>query len=342
MTFRLALQQPVAALALCVCAAAGAQSPPPAQARDAERSAAPCESISFDPAGTIKIPPGAKLPPQGVVVRVLIESVDTKSEPKVTVAFNSGDQAFADAVVAVARELRFACVKGGASPPRFQQEVQFVGGETPRVVEGLIRPVDVRSAADPASGCFKSAEGLPRMPQTLFTGTNIRRDTPNQEQAVVIVAMTFAGPDVAPEASILFSRGDKSLEAIALAYVAEHRWPCMKAGDPPLEAAQVFTHFKEEPNKGTLRQFLGAVDRITEQKVRFDFTTMGCPFSFRMTYLRPFLKNSVSEVGEPKAFRADFLAWLEQVSFKPELNPDNKLVGRDYEVSVPCLVLDLL
>lgn len=336
----------LAASLLCLSALADAQPTPAATASDATHGQVACEKTSFDGKGGIVAPAGAIVPPQGAVVRALLQFDDPRAEPAVTVTFNSGNQAFADAVVAEAKTYRFDCVKTGDAPLRFTQEVQFVGGDAPKVVLGSIRPVAQRQDLE----CFTSADGNPRVPITfkwdaMITGSNVRRQDLQLQPRIIIVAMTFSAPDVPPEASILFSRAEGSFEGAVLDYVAGHRWACMKKGDPPVRTVQTFRYLFEDhapaPAEFTLQQFLGAIDKITEQKVRFDFTTMGCPFKFSLNYVQPFMPNGVQEIGGSDPNRREFVHWLHGVTVKPALNPDNKLVDREIEVSVPCLILDL-
>lgn len=348
---RSALRHLVGALALGLCALVQAQIAPDMSASGPDRALRRCESATFERGIKVGVPPGTKVPLQGVVVRVLLEVQELDADPTVAVTFNSGDQEFAEAVIKEAKTYRFPCAKKDKAPLRYTQEIQFVAGETPKLIWGSIRPATEMLAVAPGnSGCFISADGKPRAEASsplsdLSIGKVVGRSESEANPGVVIAAMTFRGPDVAPETKILFRRGNERLAGSVLDWAAEHRWSCMKVGDPPVEGVQVFRFLpgREEPlpNTGTLQQFLGAVDKLTEQKVRFDFTTMGCPFKFRLTYMRPFTSNDVTEAGGADSNRREFVEWLRTVAFKPELNPDNKLVDRDFEVSVPCLVLDL-
>ncbi|MBE2245476.1 MAG: hypothetical protein IAE86_22190 [Burkholderiaceae bacterium] len=54
------------------------------------------------------------------------------------------------------------------------------------------------------------------------------------------------------------------------------------------------------------------------------------------------MSNEVVEVGDANPNRREFVHWLREANVKPELNTGNKLVDRTFEISVPCLVLDLL
>lgn len=340
----------VLALTLSVSAAANAQTALTTPVSEPGRTLPPCESTTFETATPIPVPHGATVPQQGVVVRVSLEYEDLKAAPAVTVMFNSGDQAFADAVVANAKELRFECARTGDAPVRFYREVQFIAGDVPRAVLGALRPPDDEGRIARNTGCFRSADGSPRAeggsPLSSFSiGSVVSRSESEVNPGIVLAAMTFRGPDVPPETKILFRRGSERLETSVLDYVREHRWSCMKAGDPPVNTVQSFVYVTDklpEPNKPTLQQLLTAIDGIAEQKVRFDFTTMACPFSFRLTYWRPFTSNEVVEVGGADPNRREFTLWLRRVTVQPVLDPGNKLVGRELEVSVPCVVLDLL
>lgn len=342
-----------AAVAFCLSAWAGAQTAPAASAASAGNAQAgprwSCDSYWFELVDAPAAPEGMPIPVQGVVVRVALDYEDVNAKPTVAVTFNSGDQAFADAVVRKAKTYRFLnCVPRDGSPLRFEQEVQFVGGAAPTVVAGRVR--SVAKPADESNACLRDADGQPRPTWTSYlvrqaTGTRFVRG--DYGRGLIIVEITFRGPDVPPESKVLFRRGSRQLESMALDYVDKHRWTCWRKGNPAFKTVQVFQfRAPDEPEstpvKGSLQQFLAAIDKVTEQKVRFDFTTMGCPFKFRLQYLRPFTSNEVAEVGGPNPSRREFVDWLREVNFKPEINPNDKLVDSDFEVSVPCLVLDLL
>ncbi|MCO5124885.1 MAG: hypothetical protein M9915_14210 [Rhizobacter sp.] len=352
MIFRRALGCLVAAALSGLCAIAHAQIAPDVSASAPNRALPPCESATFERGIKVGVPPGTQVRPLGVVVRVLLEFPEVNAEPTVTVTFNSGDQAFADVVIEEAKTYRLPCLKkDNALLLRYVQEVQFVGGDAPKVIWGPIRPAERGSLVAPKTDCFKSADGSPRWslqsPGGPAIGIVLSRGTQSSSAGGSVIAkITFRGPDVAPETEILFRRGDRYFEHSVRDYVAGYRWTCMKEGDLPVETRQVFNFLPRDaapvPARLTLQQFLGAVDKIAEQKVRFDFTTMGCPFTFRLHYMMPFWLNDVAEVGGAKPDRREFVEWLRNIKAKPELNLDNKLVDRDFEVSVPCLVLDLL
>ncbi|MBE2241267.1 MAG: hypothetical protein IAE86_00805, partial [Burkholderiaceae bacterium] len=305
MRFGSALRCLLAVCAIGLHAPAHAQTTPAAAASGVE---AACESGTFGKTGTFVVEPGLKVPPEGVIVRLVLQFSEPMVEPEVTVGFNSGDPAFADAAIAVAKAQRLACAQRGKQPLRYTQELQFVDGEVPKGVVWPIRSINERRAADGDATCFKSADGRPRFPNKLpwnglVPGSNLAALPPDDVQPKTIIAkLEFSGPNVAPKATILFSRGGKRFDAAVLDYVAEHRWSCMKAGDPPVEAVQVFNYVfdghEPTPVALTLQQFLGAVDKVSEKKAYFDFRTMGCPFSMRMTYLQPFMSNEVVEVGD--------------------------------------------
>lgn len=344
-----ALRHLVGALSLGIGMAAVAQTAPAASGASVAVTELRCDEVWFEPKPIPVAPVGVAVPTQGVVVRVLLEYQDVDGLPSVTVIFNSDAPAFAETALKAASAQRIRCVRPGPGPIRFMQEIRFIGGDAPKVDPG--RVIGIRTSPA-AKDCLRSADGGPLPPWDemwggMQTGSNVNKQAfSERSRGIVIVALTFRSPDLAPEAKVLFRRGDARLEESALEYVANHRWKCMTAGDRPVETAQTFRYrgYREAdapPTKGTLQQFLGIVDKLTEQKVRFDFTTMGCPFTFRFTYQQHFLPNKVVEVGGSDLNRKDFVDWLGRITVKPGLNSDNKLVDRDFEVSVPCLVLDL-
>lgn len=344
-----ALRHLVGALSLAIGAVAGAQTAPAASAASSAFTDQPCDEVWFEPQPIPVAPVGAPIPSQGVVVRIVLEYQDVDGLPSAAVIFNSGGTAFAEATLRAASAQRIRCARPGPGPIRFMQEVRFVGGDAPKVDPG--RVIGIRTSPA-AKDCLRSADGGPLPPWDemwggMQTGSNVNKQAFSERaRGIVIIKLTFRSPDLAPETKVLFRRGDARLENSALEYVANHRWTCMKAGDRPFEASQTFRFLgygetEPTPNKGTLQQFLGIVDKLAEQKVRFDFTTMGCPFVVRFNYTQPFQPNGVVEIGGRDLNRNEFVAWLSRVNVKPALNPDNKLVDRDFEVSVPCLVLDL-
>ena len=120
-------------------------------------------------------------------------------------------------------------------------------------------------------------------------------------QGVVFAQYTFTDPSAPPKVDILYDGGAPRFARVVERYAAQYRVPCMKPADGPLTAEQQF-HFQIDGEKNSvlknapLPAFVGALDRLESQHVRFDFNTMGCPFDVRFVLRQPYLENVIGEV----------------------------------------------
>ncbi|MDH4050365.1 MAG: hypothetical protein OEU93_02230 [Rubrivivax sp.] len=60
-----------------------------------------------------------------------------------------------------------------------------------------------------------------------------------------------------------------------------------------------------------------------------------------MTYFQPFQRNTVEQVGEARAERRDFLAWLSKIPLRLASRGQLDVLGDQFTVSVPCAKLNL-
>ena len=138
---------------------------------------------------------------------------------------------------------------------------------------------------------------------------------------------------------------EPSLASSVLASVGRYRLPCMPPGMRPIDAMQLFRfqysdeirHFKDM----TLATFVGAIDGLASENVRFDLSTMGCPFDLRFTMYRPYFKNRVLEIGSVEPARREFLDWMRRQRLRLNHDQFKHLLGDSMTISVPCGVLDL-
>lgn len=87
--------------------------------------------------------------------------------------------------------------------------------------------------------------------------------------------------------------------------------------------------------------FVGHLKDLDTHRVRFDFATMGCPFTVELGMNQPYAPNSAGEVGGTNLNRTAFLAWLRGVSLRTPRETERFLVGATMRVLVPCGALDL-
>lgn len=194
-----------------------------------------------------------------------------------------------------------------------------------------------------------------RLPQACIDATMKSAQPPvyprdaiaRQEAGMVLTKLTFTGPDTPPEVKILFEPRSQSLVNAVQSAVARYRMPCADAGAAPISATQTFDFKIEGAAKYSLQrdltlvQFAGLIDDLKSQKVRFDFTTMGCPFDVKLKVYRPYMDNRVGELADRNPGRREFLEWLRKTDLQIPTRAMKDVLGSEMIVSVPCMVLDL-
>ncbi|MEP7295672.1 MAG: hypothetical protein ABI702_05740 [Burkholderiales bacterium] len=273
-----------------------------------------------------------------VVVRVRMRFTSASAPPVVDVRFNNGAEAFADAVRKHVAGYRLPCLAAGLDIDSVQ-EFQFMSRvPEPAVLKSAARNPD-GSRALPES-CMAGVLGVqdPEFPSSLVTPVKAGN---------VLVRLTFAAPDLPPAADVLYDSEQPRLRAAVLDSVRRYRMPCLVPGDSPLVVSRAFM-FKYDSAQTpqfkstlTLQQLIRAVKGFEQQKVRFDFGTMGCPFQVSVAPYQPYANNRVQEVGDRKPDRREFLEWLRNVTFDFPPAVMRTAMGEPTTVSVPCAVLDL-
>ena len=157
-----------------------------------------------------------------------------------------------------------------------------------------------------------------------------------------IVRLRFASPTDPPEAQIVAGPPHGVLRRALEDFVTSYRLPC-QTGEPM--SLDVLFHFRIEGgerafvNDMTLRQFVGLARSVPP--ARFDFNAMGCPFDLRVTHFQPYKPHGIGQLGEARAERLDFIAWLSQVQLRLDDKTALAVLGSEFTVSVPCGTLDL-
>lgn len=185
--------------------------------------------------------------------------------------------------------------------------------------------------------------------------------------AVVRVVMRFDSANEPPRVDVKFNNGGALSEKAVLEHVGTYRLPCLKpgssatasqefqfvspapatkVGEKPIVAAQKFLFAYEGYAPAQLKPKLALVQSLTlvkdmnSHKVRFDLTTMGCPFEVDVTAYTPYMPNGVGEVGPRDPNRREFLEWLRAVTFEFPPAAKRTAIGSSSRITVPCAVLD--
>jgi hypothetical protein len=268
-------------------------------------------------------------------VRLSLRFTAPDRRPEVTVLFRAASDAMVDAVEWHVRDYRLPCLSGAAVTA--VQEFVFRPRATEPITWTPLRPTRDRDDAELRAHCLRTPAELPEV-----RGSRMQREVSN-----IFVDMTFTAPDASPAVTLAYSNAGASQEAAVRAYVAQYRLPCLPAGAKPATLRQ---HFQYRPygvsarvfkDAITLLDFLSNMKGIREQRVAFDFNSMGCPFQVAWTLGKPKLDNSVGQVGTPDTNRTEFLVWLRGLEMDMKESRFEQLVGRTVLVNVGCGKLEL-
>ena len=309
-------------------------------------AAAPGNSIHVEPApsalaclqenavGPMTYPQRAAEQKIGGIVRVRLTFSAANSAPDAQVFFDAVGNEFRIEVLDRVARYRLPCLKPGDKPVVATQEFQFVPGDGRKVLWGQVRS---DTGPTPDIQCLTGAEQVPLYPQS-----QVDRVT----QGTVLAEFTFTDGSRPPDSRILFDGRSPRFASVVQDYIRGYRLPCMKAGDEPVRATQTFS-FKMG-GEGTilvrdvqLARFLAAVEGIGTQKVRFDFTTMACPFQLTFVLFQPYASNGVGEIERSDPNRREFIEWLKTVRLKFNERALAEVLGDSMTIAVPCAIVDL-
>jgi len=278
----------------------------------------------------------------GAVVRVVMRFDSANEPPRVDVKFNNGGALSEKAVLEHVGTYRLPCLKPGSSATA-SQEFQFVSpAPATKIIEAPLRDdtPDTRVSKE----CLR---GVLEAPKPDFPQRRLIADTRDMvEPGIVLTRMTFSRPDAPPAVEILYDGGDRRLASAVESAIEAYRLPCAKVGEKPIVAAQKFLFAYEGYAPAQLKPKLALVQLLTlvkdmnSHKVRFDLTTMGCPFEVDVTAYTPYMPNGVGEVGPRDPNRREFLEWLRAVTFEFPPAAKRTAIGSSSRITVPCAVLD--
>lgn len=274
------------------------------------------------------------------VVRVKLNFTSSDQAPAADVSFNNAGPAFAAAVRDHVTNYRLPCLRLGSSFSGVQEFQFVVKKSVSRILQSVPRDADGEPRLPPECLAAVANAAPPDFPlaSLIYGPATI---------GTVLVHLKFTAPDAAPEMRVLYNGGDHRLERAVQDSVLAYRLGCLKPGDEPVLVTQKFS-FKFEGEDAaylkkelTLVQLLGLVKDLKTQTVRFDFTTMGCPFQLSVQPYQPWAPNRVRQVGDANAGRREFTEWLRNVTFVIPPRAMKTAIGEPTTVSVPCALLDL-
>lgn len=270
---------------------------------------------------------------QEAIVRVRLVFSGPDAAPKATVFHNLGPGSFSSAVLEHVAGYRLPCMLAGAAPVVATQEFRFTFDER-KVFYGGLRDEPGRTRA---IACLTGDQRRPEYPRDL---------NGSPPHGNVIVKLRFSNASDEPAATFLTDAGSRVLRRAVLDHVRRYRMPCLTASDRPFEAMQTFSFRLEGEQQYalrdlTLQQLVDGLDKPEQQHVRFDFSTMACPFDVRLGLYQPFAKNVVGEVERSDPNRREFIEWLKGLALKLPDAAARHVIGESMTVSVPCGKLDL-
>ena len=272
---------------------------------------------------------------RGQAGRVQVELIFTTPDlrPEIKVLASQGSPAFVDAVREHVTALRVPCLEYADIPARVQLDYVFAPTQRDTTSAAPVDPADAERRR--MLGCLVSPARPPVYPM------DARRRV---AQGRLLVEMSFTGADAPPTVKVLARPGSKVFLESARDWASGHRIPCHQGAPVQMQAMLIFT-MEGEDRYGfkplSLRQFIGGMRDIAQQRVFFDFALMACPFSVRLTYLQPLAPSVVTEVQPKLLAREPFLAWLAAAKLNLPDAALDAVFGDSLVLDVPCGKIDL-
>lgn len=334
----------VSAWAVVVALVAGYVAPASAQAPSREpvvEDAASKWLSCLTPAARDLPPPEYPAPwaslNRGATVKVRLRFKNATSAPQLDFFYNdSSAKPFEAAIEQRVSAYRLPCMPPDAEPVEVTEVFRFVPGDMKRVVTGPA----LHDA--PVQRCHYVAgrDTLPSYPSLRYAPSGA------STWAVVLMEMTFSDKKSEPSLRLLHAspRAERFVSEVTR-HLKGYRLDC----DPPyrpVTVKQVFKFGLEGQasyafGRLTLKEFVSGLDKLEDQRVKFDLSTMGCPFDVLLTLYQPHAPNGVEELDRADPARREFLDWLKSVSLKLPRDMRDRLLGTHVTVGVPCGVLDL-
>jgi hypothetical protein len=329
-------------VALWLCAATAGAQGIQVLTENADQSLVACIRPTPDLLPPLVYPPDELFLKKEATVRVRMAFDAPDKPPKSEFFFVNGRDAFSDEVLKRVERYRVPCLPADrAKSLVVTQEFYFDPRDGRPVIWNAPR---ADRPVGPLNKCYQEGLGEVRYPGEAMSQRRGSSTIPKGlEYGVVLALVELASASAPVQIKILHDAGSRLLGETVTEALLQAR---MRCDFYPSRMVQEF-HFQLEGTDRygfkdmTLQAFLGVVADLDARKIRFDFTTMGCPFDVNLKLYQPHLPNSVGEVGKSDPNRADFLEWLSGLSLRLPPESAKQLVGATTRISVPCGLLDL-
>jgi hypothetical protein len=270
---------------------------------------------------------------EGGVVDVELTFTAPSDAPKVNVT-NEPVHELANAVQRHVRKYRVPCL-GAGQTTTLRQSFQFSPTDGRKVNWTRVRD-SVETTQRVQTRCIvHSTTQTPSYPLSALR---------QEAQGTVMLRLTFASADGAPQTEVLDDTPHPHLIEAATRHAVGYRMPCHSG-----QAVSTVHEYRFKIDGGDrivakdvgLVTFLRSVKDIQKAQVYFDLNTMQCPFDVRIELRQPIGDNRVGEVGDAVAERQFFLEWLSRLRLNVDRQTQNRLLGQPMTISVPCGVVSL-
>ena len=268
-------------------------------------------------------------------VRVELAFPSADAGPDVKVLETEGDAAFVAAVKSHVRAFRLPCLVRGDRPARLEFDFVFHPDER-KVVQAPGVDLD-GTRLNRMFSCLKHESGSLAAP---YPAKALKEDL----QGRVWVELHFEAADQPPRVQAVSTDWNKMLARSLEQWAADLRLPCYDGTPVDLPINYIFRLEGTSAYGFTdvgFTQFVGSIKGIRQQKIDFDFNTMGCPFDVRLTYLQPYRKNKVGQLGQYDAAREPFLDWLRSAELVLSTRALNSVFADKLTLTIPCTRLTL-
>ena len=271
---------------------------------------------------------------QGARVQVEMEFTRPDRAPEVTILLQEAGPSFVDAVLDHVRGLRVPCLGEKSTFARIKQDFVFAP-------DG--RQVQWSRAEDGDANDRRALWRCMTHPSGARGPVYPWRASRSGVQGRVLARLRFTSSTEAPQVETFARRGAALLASEVGDWVKDLRLPC-HTGDPLAFAVTYVFAFEGERygfNQLTFQSFLRQAKGVRQQLIKFDTTTMGCPFDVQLVYRQPLLPNLVGEVGARNPARRPLLEWMAATELDVDRNGADSIFAADAKITIPCLKIDL-
>jgi hypothetical protein len=307
-----------------------------------DRELVACIKPTSDSLPPLVYPPDELFLKKEATVRVRLTFDKPDKAPKAEVFYGDGRGVFNAEVLKRVERYRVPCFPADRTEPLVvTQEFYFDPRDGRPVIWNAPRANQPVSMPNSCSQKGLAEISYPMTALTERSGSWMKPKGP--EYGVVLALITLQSASAPAQIKILHDAGSWVLAETVTDALKRAQMRCDRY---PTSMIQEF-HFQLEGTDRygfkdmTLQAFAGAVMNLDARKVRFDFTTMACPFDVNLRLFQPHFENSAGEVGKSDPNRADFLDWLRGLSLRLPPESAKHLVGATTRISIPCGVLDL-